>query len=175
MKNHILRANLIELLRSEQAHVTAEKALADTKPDLRNVRPEASAHSVWELLDHMRIAQEDILRYTLDASWKSPDFPDGYWPANTKKLTENMWSTCKSTFFADLDKVAALTQDPNIDLFAKIPHGEGRTYLREILLVADHNAYHLGQIIQTRRILGDWPAQKESMDLLSYPNSDFKQ
>jgi CheY-like chemotaxis protein len=97
------------------------------------------------------------LRATLDASWQSPVWPDGYWPAPPDKLTEDMWSASVTGFFADLDEVMTLVQNPDLELNAQIPHGEGRTYLREVLLVTDHNAYHLGQIVQTRKLLGNWP------------------
>jgi uncharacterized damage-inducible protein DinB len=126
------------------------------RPDLRNARAVEGLHSVWEELEHIRIAQEDILRYTLDATWKSPKWPDGYWPARTDTVTDKMWSASVAGFFADLEKVIALVEDSSVDLTAKIPHGEERTYLRQVLLVADHNAYHLGQLVQTRKALGDW-------------------
>ena len=157
MKDAVLRKNLIEVLREGQAHVTAERALNKLKPELRNVRPAEGLHSVWEEFEHIRLAQEDILRYTLDASWRSPKWPDGYWPAPVENLTEEMWTASVSGFFADLQEVIDLVQDSNLDLTAKIPHGEEHTYLREVLLVADHNAYHFGQIVQTRKILGNWP------------------
>jgi uncharacterized damage-inducible protein DinB len=125
-------------------------------PALRNLRPLAGGHSVWQELEHMRLAQEDILRYTLDASWTSLPFPEGYWPKATERLTEEAWAASVAAFFADLDEVIKLAEDSTVDLTAEIPHGEGHTYLREILLVADHNAYHLGQIVQIRRALGAW-------------------
>lgn len=159
MNAAILRQNLVELLRGGQAHLSAEQALADVNPALRNVRPTAGAHSVWEELEHMRLAQEDILRYTLDAAWVSPPFPAGYWPPATEQLPEEVWSASVSAFFADLAEVIKLAQDASVDLTAQLPHGEGRTYLRQILLVADHNAYHLGQLVQTRKALGDWTAE----------------
>ena len=157
MNDAVLRKNLIELLQGGQAHITPKSALAGLKPDLRNVRPAANLHSVWEELEHIRIAQEDILRYTLDASWESPDWPDGYWPAPIENLTEEMWSASVSGFFADLNELFSLIQDSSLDLTDQIPHGEGRTYLREVLLVANHNAYHFGQIVQIRKLLGNWP------------------
>lgn len=157
MNDTIFRKNLIELLQGGQAHATAKNILAGLRPELRHVRPDEGLHSVWEELEHIRIAQEDILQYTLDASWQSPIWPEGYWPAPDEQLTEERWSATLSGFFADLDEVIALVQNPDFDLTAQIPHGEGRTYLREALLVADHNAYHLGQIVQTRKILGNWP------------------
>ena len=156
MNDSTLRQNLVELLRSGHAHLTPEQALNGLAPALRNVRPPNSPHSVWENLEHMRLAQEDILRYTIDDSWVSPDFPEGYWPKETGELTEEAWSTSAAAFLRDLEEVIKLVEDRNLDLTAEIPHGEGRTYLRQILLVADHNAYHLGQIVQIRKTLGAW-------------------
>jgi len=156
MNDSTLRQNLVELLRSGHAHLAAKQALEGLNPASRNVRPENSPHSVWENLEHMRLAQEDILRYTLDASWVSPDFPDGYWPKKTGDLTEKSWADSVAAFSADLEEVIKLVEDQNLDLTAEIPHGEGRTYLRQVLMVADHNAYHLGQIVQIRKSLGDW-------------------
>jgi len=155
MNDRVLREHLVELLEGGHAHVTARKALANINPELRNVRPFEGAHSIWEELEHMRIAQEDILRYTLDSGWKSPEWPDGYWPQQSD-LTEEMWQDSIEGFFADLEEVIELARDENLDLTARMPHGGDRTYLREILLVADHNAYHLGQIVQSRKALGDW-------------------
>lgn len=157
MNDLILREHLVQLLRGGQAHAKVEQALAGLKPELRNVRPEHGEHSVWEDFEHMRLAQEDILRYTVDASWVSPSFPDGYWPKAAEELTEENWAASVAAFFTDLEEVIELAQNADVDLTAEIPHGEGgHTYLREILLVADHNAYHLGQIVQTRKALGDW-------------------
>jgi hypothetical protein len=156
MNDSILRQNLVELLRGGHAHVTLEQALDGLAPALRNVRPVAGLHAVWEELEHMRLAQEDILRYTLDASWVSPAFPEGYWPKASGDPTAETWSASIAGFFSDLDGVIRLAQDTGLDLTAEIPHGEGRTYLRQILLVADHNAYHLGQIVQIRKALGNW-------------------
>jgi hypothetical protein len=104
----------------------------------------------------MRVAQEDILRYTLDPNWTSPAFPTGYWPAAESPPTDSEWEASRTAFRRDLDEVCALARDPERDLTATIPHGEGRTYLRQVLLVADHNAYHLGQIVLTRKLLGAW-------------------
>jgi uncharacterized damage-inducible protein DinB len=156
MNDSTLRQNLIELLHGGHAHATLKQALDGLDPKLRNARPVNSPHSVWENLEHMRLAQEDILRYTIDASWVSPDFPEGYWPKETGELTEEAWATSVSAFLADLGAVVKLVEDRNLDLTAEIPHGEGRTYLRQILLVADHNAYHLGQIVQVRKALDAW-------------------
>lgn len=157
MNDTALRANLVELLRGGHAHASAEQALKGVNPELRGVRPASGLRSIWEELEHLRIAQEDILRYTLDAEWQSPDWPAGYWPAQTETVSDEMWNASVSGFFSDLGELIKLAEDASVDLTAKIPHGEWRTYLREILLAADHNAYHLGQIVQARKLLGDWP------------------
>ena len=155
MDDSVLREALANLLLKGQAHVTVRKALAGLEPALRGKRPGPGIHSVWEELEHMRLAQEDILRYTLDPAWKSPAWPEGYWPAQPDPRDDE-WNASVSVFEADLQHVVALTRDASRELTAAIPHGEGRTYLRQILLVADHNAYHLGQIVQTRKLLGAW-------------------
>jgi hypothetical protein len=157
MEDSVLRKTLVEYLNGGDAHVDARKALEGVKSESRNIRPDGLPHSIWELLEHLRIAQEDILRYTLDSSWVSPEFAEGYWPASDSQVTEKTWSDSVTRFFADLDEAATLVRNTGIDLTAKIPHGEGRTYLRQVLLIIDHNAYHLGQIVQVRKALGDWP------------------
>jgi uncharacterized damage-inducible protein DinB len=156
MEDAVLREQLVELLRGGEAHIKAETALANVALKFRNVRPAAEVRSIWEELEHMRIAQEDILRYTLDPSWKSPEWVEGYWPAATETVSDDTWKASVDGFFSDLEELIKLVRDAKLDLTAKIPHGEWRTYLREILLVADHNAYHLGQIVQARKLLGDW-------------------
>jgi len=156
MEDSVFREQLVELLRGGEAHIKPEAALADVSPQFRNVRPAAAVRSVWEELEHMRIAQEDILRYPLDPSWKSPEWTEGYWPAEGLTVTDEMWKASVDGFFSDLEVVINLVQDSKVDLTAKIPHGEWRTYLREVFLVVDHNAYHLGQIVQARKLLGDW-------------------
>jgi uncharacterized damage-inducible protein DinB len=150
-----LRAGVTELLKGGGAHARWEQALQGLKPANRAAVPAPGLHSVWQLLEHVRLAQEDILRYTLDAGWKSPQWPQGYWP-RVDKPTPRQWQESVAAFRRDLEAVIALVNDPAIDLSAPIPHGEGRTYLREALLVADHNAYHCAQAIDARRLLGDW-------------------
>lgn len=155
MRNDIvLRKALIALLTSENAHTSTTRALAGTTPRLRAVRP-AGGHSVWELVEHLRIAQEDILRYTLDPKWKSPSWPEGYWPKPGARPTPAVWQRSIAAIKRDLKAAVALARRHR-DLTAEIPHGEGRTYLRQLLLIADHNAYHVGQIVQTRKTIGDW-------------------
>jgi hypothetical protein len=156
MDESVLRSQIVALLRGGEAHVKPESALANVGSQFRNVRPTADVHTVWEELEHLRIAQEDILRYTIDASWKSPKWPDGYWPHPTENVTDQMWERSVSRFFSDLEQLVDLAQDMKLDLTSKIPHGDGHSYLREMVLAADHNGYHLGQIVQMRKILGDW-------------------
>ena len=155
MDEGVVRQQLVELLTGGHAHLSVDKALRGLAPKLRGKRPGKGAHSVWAELEHMRLAQEDILRYTLDPDWKSPAFPKGYWPEHVTP-TEAEWKASVKRFRADLEEVAALARDHKRDLTDRLPHGEGRTYLRQVLLVADHNAYHLGQIVQTRKLLGAW-------------------
>jgi uncharacterized damage-inducible protein DinB len=157
MNDAVLRKSLVELLTGGHARVRTERAIEGIKPGIAAVRP-SGMRSIWDHFEHMRIAQEDILRYTLDPNWKSPDWPEGYWPAEVENITEEMWTASVEAFFADLREMIAVIEDEKIDLTAEIPHGqEGHTYLREVLLAADHNSYHLGQIVHIRKTLGDWP------------------
>jgi DinB family protein len=156
MDDAVIRENLVELLQGGHAHAPARQALARVGVKIRTKRPGPGRHSVWELLEHLRIAQEDILRYTLDPAWKSPEFPGGYWPEPDRAVSDRRWSASVSAFLKDLEEACALARDSSRDLTARIPHGEGRTYLRQVLLIADHNAYHLGQIVETRKALGNW-------------------
>lgn len=156
MNDKNLRKNLVELLRGGSAHVSIKKALDEINPEIRNFRGTPNIHSIYEELEHMRIAQEDILKYTLDKYWNSPEWPDGYWPDNNDSMNDSLWENSYMGFFSDLESMIDLVNDESIDLTQEIPHGDGRTYLREILLVADHNAYHIGKIVDIRKILGDW-------------------
>jgi len=149
MNDKALRKELIELLKGGQAHYTLEEVMKGLKSELCNKRPQEGTRTVYEEIEHMRLAQEDILRYTLDPAWKSPEWPSGFWPSDNNKMTEGILSNTVSQFFNDLDEVIALVKNPEFDLTAQIPHGESHTYLREVLLVADHNAYHLGKIVRT--------------------------
>jgi uncharacterized damage-inducible protein DinB len=156
MDDRRLRIDVVELLRGGSAHITWEKALAGLAPAHRAAPPRRGLHTIWELVEHMRIAQGDILRYALDPGWKSPEWPAGYWPS-VRKPTPRQWKASLDAFRRDLEAVVAIVLDPAVDLTEVIPHGGGgHTYLREALLVADHNAHHLGQVIQARRLLGDW-------------------
>lgn len=162
MKDSVLRAEMATVLSGGQAHVDLKKAIDGLKPENRTKTPIKGEPSIWEILEHIRIAQHDILRYTMEANWQSPDWPSGYWPAVPSSkgpdLTEEGWNTTIEQLRQDLDEVIKIVQDPKTDLTAEIPHAREHTYLREILLVADHNAYHLAQIVAIRKALGDWPA-----------------
>jgi len=155
MDDSRLRRDLLEVLEGRSAHVGVDAAFADLRPEHRADRSGDEGHTIWELLEHLRIAQEDILRYTLEPGWTSPEFPRGYWP-QVETPTEEQWQTSLEAFRSDLEEVRALVADPQRDLTAEIPHGEGRSSLREVLLVANHNAYHLGQVVEIRRRLGLW-------------------
>jgi hypothetical protein len=156
MDEQKLRRQLVDLLRGGGAHLTWDEALDGLRPAHRAAVPRRGLHSIWQLVEHMRIAQEDILRYALEPGWKSPKWPDGYWPA-AKEPTPREWKASLAAFHRDLEAVVGMVLDPAIDLTAAIPHGQGgHTYLREALLVADHNAYHLAQVVDARRLLGDW-------------------
>lgn len=148
-----LRPHLVNLLTQAEAHVDIESSLRNFPVKLRGRKPDGSPHSPWQLLEHMRIAQWDILKFTLDPKHKSPHWPEGYWPKTETPPDEKAWDGSVEQFIADLKAVCEFVRDPLCDLFAAIPHGDGQTYLREALLVADHNAYHLGQLVLTRRIL----------------------
>jgi DinB family protein len=151
-----LREHVLSLLKGDNAHADFETAIKDMPPDLQGKRPEGSAHSPWEILEHMRIAQRDILEFTRNPEHVSPDFPGGYWPSASQPPNEKAWNRATDAFRSDLAAISALVADDKNDLFAPLPHGDGQTLLREALLIADHNAYHLGELILLRRLLGAW-------------------
>lgn len=157
MKNdQALRDHLLFLLRDGGAHVHFDAAIKGLPAALRGKRPKGADHSPWELLEHLRLAQWDILEFSRNAAHQSPKWPEGYWPEKPAPPNDRAWAKSIREFSADLDALCALVADPATDLFAKIPHGDGQTVLREALLVADHNAYHLGQLVLVRRLLGAW-------------------
>ena len=151
-----LRQHLVSLMTKPNAHVTFAHSIEGLAPELRAVRPAGVEHSVWELLEHLRIAQWDILDFSRNAAYVEAKFPDDYWPASPVPMSEAAWKESVARFNSDLKAMCALVQDPATDLFAKIPWGNGQTILREAMLVADHNAYHVGQIVVVRRLLGAW-------------------
>lgn len=146
-----LREHLLELLKGKSAHIDLKTVLNEFPPDKINTRLENAPHTAWELLEHLRIAQHDIVEFSYNAEHVSPKFPDGYW--NKIEATEADWKNSCEQILKDLQKMRDLIADEKTDLFAAIPHGEGQTVLREALLIADHNAYHLGQIAFLMRTL----------------------
>jgi hypothetical protein len=151
-----LRQHLLDLLRGGNAHLNFDEALTGLPPQLRGVRPPGLPYSPWRLLEHMRIAQWDILEFSRNPKHVSPEFPAGYWPETDAPPDEKAWQKSIRQFRADLKAMQDLVEDPATDLFAPIPHGEGQTILREALLLADHNSYHLGEMVVVRRLLGAW-------------------
>jgi hypothetical protein len=156
MNDKALREQVDYLLGGGGAHLDFDKAVAGLPPEKRGVRAANTPHTAWRLVEHLRIAQWDILEFSRNPKHVSPEWPAGYWPAGDAPPDDKAWDRSVAAFKADLAAVRALVNDPKTDLFAKIPHGDGQTVLREALLVADHNAYHLGQLVFLRRALGAW-------------------
>jgi hypothetical protein len=152
----VLREHLVYLLREGGAHVGFVAAVAGVPPALRGAKPAGVAHSPWQILEHMRIAQWDILEFIRNPRHVSPEFPDGYWPPGEAPPDDAAWDRSVADFERDHLDLCDLVADRAADLFAPIPHGKGQTILREALLAADHNAYHLGQLVIIRRALGAW-------------------
>jgi uncharacterized damage-inducible protein DinB len=151
-----LRAQLARILSWQDAHVGFEKSVEGLASKLRGVRVDGFPHSAWELLEHLRITQHDILDFCVNAKYEEITWPDDYWPPTPAPPSDKAWDESIATFREERAALEALAADESIDLFAKIPHGSGQTYIRELLLVADHNAYHLGQLVVLRQQLGAW-------------------
>lgn len=151
-----LRRHLIDLLDGGSAHLNFEKAIAGLPAALRGAKPRGAPHSPWQLLEHLRIAQWDILEFSRNSKHASPDWPQGYWPPTEAPPSPAAWGKSVQAFKADLAAMKELVANPSTDLYARIPHGEDQTILREALLVADHNAYHIGQVVLVRQLLGAW-------------------
>ncbi|HKT12070.1 MAG TPA: DinB family protein [Candidatus Angelobacter sp.] len=147
------RQHVINLLTKAEAHLDVRSELKDFPVELRGRKPPGAPHTPWQLLEHMRIAQWDILEFTLNAKHTSPKWPEEYWPGTGVPPDSKAWDNSVKQFLADLESLCNMVNDPRYELTAAIPHGDGQTYLREALLVADHNAYHLGQLVIVRRIL----------------------
>ncbi|HWF08416.1 MAG TPA: DinB family protein [Bryobacteraceae bacterium] len=149
-----LRNELDRLLGGKGAHTTFDEGVAGFPANLRGVRPEGSPHSAWEVLEHLRIAQWDMLEFSRDTKHKSPAWPEGYWPKNPEPLSAAAWDESIQHFHRDLAAMRSLVANPESDLFTPFAHGDGQTLLREALQLADHNAYHTGELIFLRRQLG---------------------
>jgi hypothetical protein len=151
-----LRKHLIELLDGAQAHATFDNVMDDFPAKQRGEIPEGLPHSAWMLLEHMRIAQSDILDFSRNPKYKPLKWPADYWPQIPAPSNAAAWDKSVKSFHDDLEAMKKLVGDPKTDLFAKIPWGEGQTVLCEAMLLADHNSHHLGQLIDARRLLGIW-------------------
>jgi hypothetical protein len=154
-----LREHLVYLLKGGGAHVHFEDAINGFPESKRGVFAKGLKHTGWQLLEHTRIAQWDILEFSRNGKHVSPDFPAGYWPTTPLPPDAAAWEKSLKAFQANLNAMIALVGNPKTNLFAKIPHGDGQTVLREALLLTDHNAYHLGQLVDLRRALGAWPEE----------------
>lgn len=152
----LLRKQLVKLLTSGEAHVDFEAAIKDLPKELRGKVAPGAEHSPWQLVEHLRITLWDILEFSRSAEHTSPKWPEEYWPKSPEPPNEKAWDATVEAIRADLKAFAALISDKDTDLYAKIPHGDGQTVLREALLAADHNAYHIGQLVLVRRLLGAW-------------------
>jgi DinB superfamily len=150
------RQHLLELLAGGGAHAKFEDVVKDLPVKLRGARPAKFPHSPWMLLEHLRLAQWDILEFSRNPKHVSPDWPSGYWPKAEGPPNAEAWNKSIQQFRRDRKALEKLVANPKTDLFARIPWGDGQTILREALLVADHNAYHLAQFVDVRRMLGAW-------------------
>jgi hypothetical protein len=157
MEMQSLRQHVVNLLAGKGAHADFDTAIKDLPAAARGKRPEGAEHSPWEVLEHLRIAQWDILEFSVNPDHKSPAWPSGYWPKSQAPESAVAWNESVEHLRRDLKRMCALVSSEDTDLFAKIPHGDGQTILREALLVADHNAYHIGELVLLRRLLGVWP------------------
>ncbi len=154
--NQSLRKELVELLGGGNAHAKFEDVIKNLPQKLRGAKPEGFPHSPWMILEHLRIAQSDILEFSRNPKHKSPKWPEGYWPKVATPMNASAWNESVQEFRRDLKALQALVASPKTDLFAPIAWGDGQTILREALLAADHNAYHLAQMVDVRRLLGAW-------------------
>jgi hypothetical protein len=148
-----LRKQLVDAIRGHQAHLEFDAAVKDFPADLRGVKPPGAPHTAWQLLEHIRLAQHDILEFSRNPKHKSPKWPEGYWPSTDAPPSAAAWDKSVAAVRRDGEAFNALVQDPENDLFKPFAHGEGQTLLREALLVASHNSYHLGQFVYLRKML----------------------
>jgi uncharacterized damage-inducible protein DinB len=165
MATSTIREQLARVLTWEDAHTSFDSAVAGLPPRLRGTQPAGLPYSPWQLLEHLRITQHDILDFCRNPDYAELDWPDDYWPAGASPPDAEAWDNSVREFQRDRSTLQQLSSDPKIDLESRIPHGSGQTYLRELLLAADHAAYHLGELVVVRRLLGAWPpASKSSID-----------
>jgi len=160
-KDRQLRDHLLYLLRGGNAHISFDDLVADFPLQLINHQIQGLPYTAWQILEHLRIAQSDILEFTRNPSYVSPKFPEGYWPAGGVVATMDRWNETVASFRSDLDDLTNMVNDLSLDLLAPLQHGDGQTILREVLLVADHNAYHLGALAVLKRILTQSPSANQ--------------
>jgi uncharacterized damage-inducible protein DinB len=156
VNEHALRAQLVKLLDFEEAHVGFDRAVKGIPARLRGVVPDGGEHSAWQLIEHLRIGQADILEFCRLSKYREKKWPDDYWPKARAPRSAAAWNSSLANYRRDRRAFQRLAANVKIDPFAKIPHGAGQTYLREILLVAAHASYHIGQLVALRRQLGIW-------------------
>lgn len=152
----VVREQLIQLLTGSNAHQSFEEAINDLPVSLRGIKPDKLPYSIWQLVDHIRIAQWDILEFSRDPNHQSPPWPDGYWSKEVAPPTDEAWERAVQQIKQDRDAFIALLSDSECDLYAPFAHGDGQNLLREALLIADHTAYHVGEILVIRRLLNAW-------------------
>lgn len=153
-----LRTQLVKLLEWTDAQAGFDAAVKGIEPKFRGAVPDGWDHSAWQLVEHMRMAQEDILEFSVASSYTEMTWPDDYWPKSAAPPNDAAWDASLEAYRRDRKAMQDLAVNPAIDLFAVVPNGTKQTYLREILLVADHTAYHVGQLVALRKQLGIWPA-----------------
>ena len=158
MSDQPIRAQLVRLLTWQDAHASFETAVQELAGPLRGVQPAGLPYSAWQLLEHLRLTQLDILEFCRNPAYREPHWPDDYWPPQASPPDEQAWDRSVAGYLQDRAELVRLAEDQGVDLLDRIPHGSGQTYLRELLLAADHSAYHLGQLVLLRRLLGAWTA-----------------
>ena len=151
-----LRDHVIKLLQGGHAFAAFDAVVKDFPFEKAGTKPDGFDHSAWQLLEHLRIAQWDIVEFSVDANHVSPQWPQEYWPKEAAPPAEEDWQNSVKAFKNKIKKMQDIIKDTSNDLFAKIPHGTGQTILREALLIAEHNAYHIGQLVMLRKVLGIW-------------------
>jgi uncharacterized damage-inducible protein DinB len=156
MASTAVRDLLSNALAWQDAHATFDDAVGGIPAAVRGIQPASLPYSAWQLLEHLRITQRDILDFCVDASYAEKTWPDDYWPSSPAPESETAWERSIREYIADREALQKLAADTSVDLEAKIPHGSGQTYLRELVLVIDHSAYHVGQLVLVRRLLGCW-------------------
>jgi DinB superfamily len=156
MSDSALRAQLARALAWDEAHAGFDRVVGGIAPEFRGRVPAGLPYSPWQLLEHLRLAQEDILDFCRNPKYRERDWPDDYWPKSAEPPSAEAWDRSVNAYRRDRDALAGMVQDPSADLYAAIPHGSGQTLLRELLLVLDHTAYHLGELVVVRRALGIW-------------------